>query len=215
MKNVPHFPIRVHPRKVVFFFFMYLFSYVLHRQQPANASVNMNNKNNEELHNEGLSGVFWYVPKKLWLGDVDNFCLQVLSFRHINGLPSRWWCYFNYSALCSPWSRQAALNDDGKSHCRILQLLELHLQVISSSFMVFLLVVIKVTDVYVKLNITTIVLMKMLVTWGNAPSHRQEYFFEGSLFLKFQSSTSCSLALVWQCNCLLMGLPGSSAASME
>lgn len=30
--------------------------------------------------------------------------------------------------------------------------------------MVFLLVVIKVTDVYVKLNITTIVLMKMLVT---------------------------------------------------
>lgn len=67
-----------------------------------------------------------------------------------NRLPSRWWCYFNYFALCSLGSSQAAQNNCGKSCFRVLQLLELHLQVISCSIPIFLLVEINVADTYVK-----------------------------------------------------------------
>lgn len=40
------------------FLIIYLFSSVLHRKQAGNASVNINNKNNEELRDEGLPSVF-------------------------------------------------------------------------------------------------------------------------------------------------------------
>lgn len=55
------------------FFITYLFSCVLHSEQPRKASVNINNKNNEELRDEGLPSMFWYVPKKPWLGVAHAF----------------------------------------------------------------------------------------------------------------------------------------------
>lgn len=69
------------------FFFMYLFSYVLHRQQPGNASVNMNNKNNEELHNEGLSGVFWYVERSCGWELCTIFVCKTSHFDILTGCP--------------------------------------------------------------------------------------------------------------------------------
>lgn len=98
-----------------------------------------------------------------------------------NRLPSRWWCYFNYFAPWSLGSSQAAQNNYGKSCFRILQLLELHLQVISCSIPMFLLVERNVADIDVKLNILTIALMKTQVTGGRAPSHKQEEVFLGEI----------------------------------
>ena len=122
-----------------------------------------------------------------------------LSARCINRLPSRWWCYFNYSALRSLGSSQAAQDNDGKRCFRISQLLELHLQVISCSILIFLLAKINVTERDI-LNWTFLQLSWWKLWWmeeGPLLTSRKKYFFEASLFQKFQSATSCSPALVW------------------
>lgn len=64
------------------FFIMYLFHNVLHRKQPRKAPVNINNKNNEELRDEGLPSMFWHVPEKPWLGVAHAF-VSVQSLRSL------------------------------------------------------------------------------------------------------------------------------------
>lgn len=104
------------------------------------------------------------------------------------------------TSLCAPWET-ARLHRTayGKSCFRISQLLELHLQVISCSILIVLLVEINVTHIYIKWNILTIVLMKMLVTASiSSSSHKQEEtFLQRMSFPEISVCYKLASALVW------------------
>lgn len=206
MKNIPRFPTQVHPCKAAGFVSCIYIESSLEKHQSTSII-----KTYEELHDEGLPGMFWYVQRScVW--ELHTLSSPYICVRCIN------WCPVDGGVISTTllWEQPGCTNSSGKSCFRILQLLELHLQVISCIILILLLVEINVADRYI-FNLTFLQLSRWKYWWQEEVpclASRNKYFVEESFFQKSQSAAislqswsgsvitsfrdfQCSLKLTW------------------